>query len=183
MAKSAEARITDLRDTIREHDRRYYVDAAPTISDQDYDKLLAELRDLETAHPELITPDSPTQRVGGEPIEGFETVAHARPMYSIDNTYDVESLRKWAARTFEAVDAKLAKLDEERATIATSGCRCRKTLREKREKLLAKADERRLPHRRRLLRRSEGRRRRDQPPLRARQARARRHARRRRPRR
>jgi DNA ligase (NAD+) len=104
--------IESLRDTIREHDRRYYVDAQPTISDQEYDKLLAELRDLETAHPELITAESPTQRVGGEPIAGFTTIAHARPMYSIDNTYDVESLRKWAARTFEAVDAKLAKLDE-----------------------------------------------------------------------
>ena len=110
--KSIEHEITQLRDTIREHDRRYYVDAAPTISDQEYDKLLASLRDLEAAHPELVTPDSPTQRVGGEPIEGFRTVAHARPMLSIDNTYDVESLRKWAARSFEALDPKLAAIDE-----------------------------------------------------------------------
>ena len=139
MAKSIQVRITDLRDKIREHDRRYYVDAAPIVSDQEYDKLLAELRDLETAHPALITPDSPTQRVAGQPIEGFVTVAHARPMYSIDNTYDVESLRKWAARTFEAVDTKLAKIDEsvEDASTATAA----KTLRDKREALLAKADE------------------------------------------
>ena len=91
MAKSVEQQIAKLRDEIREHDRRYYVDAAPNISDQAYDKLLAALRDLETANPELLTPDSPTQRVAGEPIEGFVTVAHARPMYSIDNTYDAES--------------------------------------------------------------------------------------------
>jgi DNA ligase (NAD+) len=138
VTKSIQARIAALRDTIREHDRRYYVDATPTISDQDYDKLLAELRDLETAHPELITPDSPTQRVAGEPIEGFETIAHARPMYSIDNTYDVESLRTWAARTFEAVDPKLAKLDE--SADDPKGASDAKTLREKRDKLLAKAD-------------------------------------------
>jgi DNA ligase (NAD+) len=113
VAESVERRIEHLRDEIRAHDRRYYVENAPEISDQDYDKLLAKLRDLEAGHPELITPDSPTQRVGGEPIEGFTTVMHARPMYSIDNTYDVESLRKWAARTFEAVDPKLAKIDDE----------------------------------------------------------------------
>lgn len=128
-------RIARLRDEIREHDRRYYVDAAPTISDQDYDKLLAELRALEEANPELVTPDSPTQRVGGAPLEGFITVKHARPMYSIDNTYDVESLRKWAARTFEAVDPKLAKLEEGgNESDAMS-------VRERRERLLAKAEE------------------------------------------
>jgi DNA ligase (NAD+) len=139
VAKSVEQQIARLRDTIREHDRRYYVDAAPTISDQEYDKLLAELRALEDSNPELISPDSPTQRVGGEPIEGFETVAHARPMYSIDNTYDAESLRKWANRTFEAVDSKLARLDEGAEDAATAADA--KTLREKREKLIAKAEE------------------------------------------
>ena len=107
MAKSVEQQIADLRDEIREHDRRYYVDAAPTISDREYDKLLAELRELEAAHPDLVTPDSPTQRVGGEPIEGFRTVAHARPMFSIDNTYDAADLRKWAARAYEATDPTL----------------------------------------------------------------------------
>lgn len=140
MAKQLiEREIEHLRDEIREHDRRYYVDAAPAISDQDYDKLLAELRDLETAHPALITPDSPTQRVAGQPIEGFKTIAHARPMYSIDNTYDVDSLRKWAARTFEAVNPKLAKLDQ--STDADEEKVDPKTLREKRERLLAKADD------------------------------------------
>jgi DNA ligase (NAD+) len=133
VTKSVEQRIARLCDEIREHDRRYYVDAKPTISDRDYDKLLAELRDLEAANPTLITSESPTQRVGGEPIEGFETIAHARPMYSIDNTYDAESLRKWATRTFEAVDAKLSRLEEDGEADA-------KALREMRDKLLAKAE-------------------------------------------
>ncbi len=131
--------IESLRDTIREHDRRYYVDAQPTISDRDYDTLLAELRDLEAKHPELITPESPTQRVGGEPIAGFTTIAHARPMYSIDNTYDVESLRKWAARSFEAVDSKLAKLEENGDS--ESEAAAAKIRRDKREKLLTNAEE------------------------------------------
>lgn len=117
--RSIREEIEALRAEIREHDRRYYVDAKPTISDREYDQLLAELKRLEAAHPELITWDSPTQRVGGEPIAGFETVAHARPMMSIDNTYDAADLRKWAYRAYKAVDpqfveldAKLAELDE-----------------------------------------------------------------------
>lgn len=97
-------RIDQLRQEIREHDRRYYVDAASTISDREYDRLMDELKALEKANPELVTPDSPTQRVGGEPIEGFETVAHARPMYSIDNSYNAEDLRKWAERLPATVD-------------------------------------------------------------------------------
>jgi DNA ligase (NAD+) len=139
VCKSIDDQIERLRDQIRAHDRRYYVDATPTISDPEYDKLLAELRDLEAAHPSLITPDSPTQRVGGEPIEGFTTVTHARTMYSIDNTYDVESLRKWAARTFEAVDERLAKLDDN--TDDEVDAPDPKTRRARREKLLEKADE------------------------------------------
>jgi len=75
--------IEQLRNEIREHDRRYYADAAPTISDQQYDQLLDRLKQLEAERPGLITADSPTQRVGGEPIAGFETVPHARPMLSI----------------------------------------------------------------------------------------------------
>lgn len=105
------AEIESLRRQIREHDRRYYVDAAPTISDREYDELLADLRKREEEHPDLITPDSPTQRVGGEPIEGFRTVDHARRMYSIDNSYDADDFTKWAQRCFEAVDPELAELD------------------------------------------------------------------------
>src|SRR5262245_44890183 len=121
MAKSVEHEIEELRQQIREHDRRYYVDAAPTISDREYDKLLAWLKELESAHPELATADSPTQRVGGEPIEGFETVAHARQMFSIDNTYDAADLRKWAGRAYEAVDPKLVKLAAEVAEAREGG--------------------------------------------------------------
>lgn len=95
--------IEALRVEIRDHDRRYYVDAAPTIGDQEYDAKLSQLRELEAKHPDLVTPDSPTQRVGGEPLGSFQTVAHARPMYSIDNSYDAEELTKWAKRCYETV--------------------------------------------------------------------------------
>jgi len=91
-------KIDALRAAIGRHDRLYYVDAAPEISDREYDHLMDELKALEAAHPELITPDSPTQRVAGAPIEGFETVAHPVPMLSIDNTYDRAALREFDAR-------------------------------------------------------------------------------------
>src|SRR6185312_423229 len=70
----------------------------PAVSDQEFDRLLRELADLEAAHPELITPDSPTQRVGGEPIDGFRTVEHSVPMMSIDNTYDEAEVRAFDER-------------------------------------------------------------------------------------
>ncbi|MHC4295293.1 MAG: NAD-dependent DNA ligase LigA, partial [Planctomycetota bacterium] len=91
-------RILALRDEIRRHDILYYVEARPEISDRRYDELIAELKSLETKHPELITPDSPTQRVGGRPIEGFETVTHATPMLSINNTYNPTELREFDKR-------------------------------------------------------------------------------------
>ncbi|NOZ41471.1 MAG: NAD-dependent DNA ligase LigA [Planctomycetes bacterium] len=109
--------IEQLREEIRGHDRRYYVDAAPTITDQEYDQKLDRLKQLEAEHPGLLTADSPTQRVGGEPLEGFRTVAHARPMLSIDNTYDVENLSKWAQRCYEALDPQLAEIEAELAAI------------------------------------------------------------------
>jgi len=99
MTKSeAEKRIARLRNEIRQHDHRYYVLAEPTISDLEYDKLYKELKDLEARFPDLVTPDSPTQRVGGRPLEGFEQVAHAVPMLSIDNTYNEAELREFDAR-------------------------------------------------------------------------------------
>src|SRR5207237_980034 len=70
----------------------------PEISDREFDRLLDELKALEQAHPELVTPDSPTQRVGGQPIEGFETVVHREPMLSIDNTYNADELREFDRR-------------------------------------------------------------------------------------
>jgi DNA ligase (NAD+) len=85
--KEAERRIHELRSVIAEHDRRYYMEAAPTISDREYDRLYRELRELEAEYPELATPDSPTRRVGGAPLESFHQVTHRTPMLSLDNTY------------------------------------------------------------------------------------------------
>jgi len=99
MAKQdVKKQIETLRREIEKHNRLYYVEAEPEISDKQFDELLKKLEALEAEHPKLITPDSPTQRVGGEPIEGFETVEHATPMMSIDNTYDEGELRRWAGR-------------------------------------------------------------------------------------
>ena len=91
-------RIEQLREIISRHDTLYYVHAAPEISDREYDRLLDELKALETARPELITPESPTQRVGGQPSKGFDTVKHAVRMLSIDNTYNADEVRKFDAR-------------------------------------------------------------------------------------
>jgi DNA ligase (NAD+) len=98
MATSAAKEIEELRRTIRRHDYLYYVLAQPEISDRQYDRLMDRLIKLEREHPELVTPDSPTQRVGGEPLEGFEQVRHAVPMLSIDNTYSAEEVREFDAR-------------------------------------------------------------------------------------
>jgi DNA ligase (NAD+) len=95
---SAASRIAKLREEIRRHDRRYYVEAAPEISDRDYDRLVDELRDLEVKHPELVTPDSPTQRVGDEPVPELQPVRHRVPMMSIDNTYGADDLAAWGKR-------------------------------------------------------------------------------------
>jgi DNA ligase (NAD+) len=91
-------RIEELRQQIRHHEHLYYVLDAPAISDQDFDKLMNELKRLEAEHPQLVTPDSPTQRVGGKPAEGFKKVRHSRPMLSLDNAYSEEELRDWDRR-------------------------------------------------------------------------------------
>lgn len=90
--------IGRLRETLRKHNRLYYVEATPAISDAEYDRLYRQLARLEAEHPELITPDSPTRRVGGAPLESFAPVRHAEPMLSLDNTYSVEELAEWDAR-------------------------------------------------------------------------------------
>ncbi len=100
-AKDLDKKIASLRDKIRHHEYLYYVLDQPKISDQDFDKLMQQLKDLEAAHPELITPDSPTQRVGGKPREGFVKIAHSSPMLSLDNTYNEEELRAWERRVHE----------------------------------------------------------------------------------
>jgi DNA ligase (NAD+) len=95
---SLQQRAEELRRLINYHNERYYTDAKPEISDREFDKLLEELKEIEAEHPELITEDSPTQRVGGKPIEGFKTVTHRQPMLSIDNTYNAGELREFDRR-------------------------------------------------------------------------------------
>jgi DNA ligase (NAD+) len=85
-------RLRELRESIRHHEERYYIHNAPEISDEEFDRLLHELERLEAENPDLVTSDSPTQRVGGRPIEGFPTVAHLVPMLSLDNAYSREEL-------------------------------------------------------------------------------------------
>jgi DNA ligase (NAD+) len=98
-----EQRVQQLRDEIRRHEELYYVAASPEISDADFDALMNELKALETAHPELLTPDSPTQRVGGRPAEGFATVEHLQPMLSLDNAYNEDELRAFDERVRKAL--------------------------------------------------------------------------------
>ena len=92
------SRIEDLRERVRYHGRRYYIDDAPEIPDAEYDALYKELETLEAGNPQLVTPDSPTQRVGAEPLEGFEKVRHAIPMLSLSNARKPEDLHEWDAR-------------------------------------------------------------------------------------
>jgi len=97
-AKSPAVEIEKLRNEIRRHEDLYYIQDSPEISDLEYDQLLSKLQALEESHPELITPDSPTQRVGGRPAEGFSEVVHRRPMLSLDNSYNIDELRAFDQR-------------------------------------------------------------------------------------
>ncbi|PYX29274.1 MAG: DNA ligase (NAD(+)) LigA [Acidobacteria bacterium] len=99
--KDTEKKIETLREKIRHHEHLYYVLDNPEISDLEFDKLMQELQQLEADNPKLITPDSPTQRVGGKPREGFIKVRHSSPMLSLDNTYSEEELRAWERRVHE----------------------------------------------------------------------------------
>jgi DNA ligase (NAD+) len=92
------AEIEKLRDEIRYHDRKYYIEAKPEISDRQYDRLMERLKELEAKHPELVTRDSPTQKVGGAPVVTLRPVHHQVPMLSIENTYSVDELRKYGQR-------------------------------------------------------------------------------------
>src|SRR3990170_2444754 len=98
MSESAVDRVRELGRLIRHHEERYYIDDDPEISDAEFDALMRELRALEQAHPDLVTPDSPTQRVGGRPAEGFAAVAHAAPMLSLDNAYSEAEVRAFDGR-------------------------------------------------------------------------------------
>ena len=95
--------VAQLRREIRRHEHLYYVANQPEIADAEYDRLERELRDLEAAHPELVTPDSPTQRVGDKPCEGFAAFVHRVPMLSLDNTYGEDELREFEERIFRLV--------------------------------------------------------------------------------
>ena len=97
----AAQRAEELRVELRRHEHLYYVMDAPEISDAEYDALMNELKRIEAAHPDLMTPDSPTQRVGGKPAEGFQKVRHSRPMLSLDNAYSAEELAAWDRRVRE----------------------------------------------------------------------------------
>src|ERR1043166_6151811 len=105
MAKAATAtvrkKIEELRGKLRHHEYRYHVLDDPEISDAAYDKLLGKLRELEAAHPELVTPDSPTARVGAPPRAGFQTFRHTRPMLSLDNAFSFDALRDFDRRVRE----------------------------------------------------------------------------------
>ena len=101
---SANQRIIELGELVGRANRAYYVDAAPVMADSEYDALLRELVALEAAHPELRDPNSPTQRVAGEPIDAFQTVRHRAPMMSIDNTYSAQDLRAWHERVLKGLD-------------------------------------------------------------------------------
>ena len=103
----AASRAKELRREIEKHDHRYYVLDDPTISDTDYDDLLRELREIEEANPDLVTPDSPTQRVGGKPLGKFKQVEHHEPMLSLANARNEDELRAWAKR----VERQLERLD------------------------------------------------------------------------
>ncbi len=102
-------RIHELRELLTRANRAYYADAHPIMSDAEFDRQLAELATLEAKHPDMADPDSPTARVGGEPIKGFTTVRHALPMLSIDNTYDEQGVREWADRIQRGLDPQTAK--------------------------------------------------------------------------
>src|SRR5918912_1860646 len=103
---SKEREIESLREEIRRHEELYYVHDNPEISDAEYDALLVRLAQLESEYPELVTPDSPTQRVGGRPAEGFDEYVHRRPMLSLDNSYNIEDLRAFDERCRKLADGR-----------------------------------------------------------------------------
>ncbi|MDH5174563.1 MAG: NAD-dependent DNA ligase LigA, partial [Elusimicrobiota bacterium] len=105
MAKLEEVKrkVEKLREEIRHHDYRYYVLNQPEISDKEYDDLVKKLKQLEKQHPQLITPDSPTQRVGEKPLIGFKTVKHRVAMLSLDNTYSSEEIEEWDKRVHKGL--------------------------------------------------------------------------------
>ena len=105
-AKTVEREIEELRDTLRRHEHLYYVLDQPEITDAEYDAMMRRLQQLEAEHPELVTADSPTQRVGGKPREGFVKVPHSSPMLSLDNALNEEELREFDRRVRDLLDGQ-----------------------------------------------------------------------------
>ena len=99
-------RAAELRGELEHHNHRYYVLDDPEVSDSEYDALLNELRDIEAEHPELLTPDSPTQRVGGQPVDEFEPVPHLQPMLSLANARNEEEMKAWIERSGATCSAR-----------------------------------------------------------------------------
>ena len=95
---SVRTEIEELRKQLEHHNRLYYLDAKPEITDREYDRLMKRLEQLEADHPAFDSPESPTKKVGGAPIEGFQTVAHRLPMLSIDNIFELEGLTEFETR-------------------------------------------------------------------------------------
>src|ERR1700730_12395566 len=106
LKQNVSGEIDAVRRQIEYHEHLYYVLDAPEITDAEYDKLVNRLKALEGEYPQLITPDSPTQRVGGKPKDGFVKVPHSRPMLSLDNAYSEDELRAWIARVEAALPPK-----------------------------------------------------------------------------
>ncbi|MEA2205364.1 MAG: ligase [Blastocatellia bacterium] len=104
--KSIEKTISELRDEVRRHEELYYVSDSPEIADKEYDELVERLRELEEQYPQFLSPDSPTQRVGGRPAEGFAEYLHRRPMLSLDNSYNLEELRAFDQRCQKLADGR-----------------------------------------------------------------------------
>ena len=127
MSDSMENRIEALRKTIERHNYKYYIEDNPEISDLEFDRLMKELQDLERQYPELITPDSPTQRVGGQPIEGFRQVNHRVPMLSIENTYNEEEVREFDARIHRLLEGENPRTSSSIRSMASPHRCCTKT--------------------------------------------------------
>src|SRR5215471_20821576 len=104
---SVEKRLQDLRRKIVYHEHKYYVENNPEITDYEFDQLINELKLLEQQHPDLVTPDSPTQRVGEQPVEGFPTAQHRTPMISLDNAYNFDELDAFHERVLKIVGNKI----------------------------------------------------------------------------
>lgn len=114
-------RISELRTLLSRANAAYYQDASPTMSDSEFDALLKELASLEAQHPELLDPNSPTARVGGDPIEGFETLPHSIPMLSIDNTYNEQEIQQWVDRMNKSFQSGESKTDSDLFTSTPTG--------------------------------------------------------------